>query len=150
MYSQQSRFTMVSKKKVKKLKHLLVKGIYYKLLNTSYIFTYNAWIYCKCDQFQGCRLEECERSYCFLCHVRVSYHSGRIKNLKKIADIINNYVEIKNDIQLCVNFDPLCENFWFYQYKTRWRNHFGICKWIYLKNYIGTFDIFCKILIEDF
>ena len=79
---------MISKKKVKKLKHLLVKGLYYKLLNTSYIFAYNAWIYCKCDQFQGCRPEECERSYCFICHVRVSYHSGRIKNLKKLQILL--------------------------------------------------------------
>ena len=82
MYSQQSRFTMVSKNKVKKL-NILVKGIYYKLLNSSYIFTYNAWIYCKCDQFQACRLGDGERSYCFICRVRVSYHSDRIENLKK-------------------------------------------------------------------
>ena len=99
---------MVSKKKVKKLKRLLVKSLYYKLLNTSYIFTYNAWIYCKYDEFQGCRPEDGERSYCFICRVLVSYHSGRIENLKKIADIINNYVGIKNHIQLCVNFDRLC------------------------------------------
>ena len=104
---------MISKKKIKKLKHLLVKGLYYKLLNTSYIFTYNAWIYCKCDQFQGCRPEDGERSYCFICHVRVSYHSGRIKNLKKVADIINNYVEIKNNIQLCVNLTHYVKTFGF-------------------------------------
>ena len=114
---------MVSKKKVKKLKHLLVKGIYYKLLNTSYIFTYNAWIYCKCYQFQGCRPEDCERSYCFICRVRVSYHSGRIENLKKITDI-NKYVEIKNDIQLCVDLDPLCENIWFYHYNSKLEKSF--------------------------
>ena len=108
--------------KVKKLKHLLIKSIYYKLLNTSYIFTYNAWNYCKCDQFQGCRLkpriklENGDRSYCFVCGIQVVYHSDKIKNLKKIADIINNYLELKNDIQLCVDFDPLCEHFCLYHY----------------------------------
>ena len=39
------------------LKHLALPGVYYKLLNTSYIFTYNRSRYCHCDQFQGCRDE---------------------------------------------------------------------------------------------
>ena len=113
---------MVSKK-VKKLRHLLVQGVYYKLLNISYIFTYNAWIYCKCDQFQGCRLIPANnfvkgvRSYCFICHVQVEYHSDTIENLKNIAEIINNYIGIKQSIQLCVDFDSLCENFCMYHYK---------------------------------
>ena len=36
-----------------KLKHLTLSGVYYKLLNISYLFTYNRWIYCQCDKFQG-------------------------------------------------------------------------------------------------
>ena len=116
-----------SRKKVKKLKHLVVnKNIYYKILNTSYIFTYSAWNYCKCNQFHGCRLvpriklENRDRSYGFVCHFSVDYHSDNIENLKKIADIFNNYTELKNDIQLCIDFDPLYENFWLYHYKTSW------------------------------
>ena len=116
-----------SRKKVKKLKHLVVnKNIYYKILNTSYIFTYSAWNYCKCNQSHGCRLapriklENRDRSYGFVCHISVDYHSDKIENLKKIADIFNNYTELKNDIQLCIDFDPLCENFWLYHYKTSW------------------------------
>ena len=60
----------------KKIK-TLVKSVYYKLLSTSYIFTYNAWNYCKCYQFQGCRfkprnsLESGERYYCYICRVGV-------------------------------------------------------------------------------
>ena len=83
------------KRKVRKLKHLVIQSIYYQLLNASNIFMYNVWTYCKCDKFQGCRLkprnrlENSDRSYCFICHVRVEYHADRIKNLKKIADIIN-------------------------------------------------------------
>ena len=137
-------------KKVRKLKHIVVKSIYYKLLNTSCTFTYNAWNYCKCDQFQGSRLapritlENGERSYCYICPVRVAYHSDRIENLKKIVDIINNFVEIKNDIQLCIDFDPLCENFWMHHYKTIWKDRFGICRWKYLKNFVDTYNIFLK------
>ena len=113
-----------SKKKVKILRKV----------NTSYIFTCNAWSYCKCDQFQGCRLTpriklgNRDRSYCLVCRIWVDYHSDKIENLKRIADITNNYVELKNDIQLCVGFDTLYENFWLYHYKTGWRDGFGICR----------------------
>ena len=134
-------------KKVKKLKHLLVKSVYYKLLNTSYIFTLNAWNYCRCDQFQGSRfkprnsLESSERYYCHICWVGVTYHSDRIENLIRIADIINNTLKMKKYIQLCIDFDPLCEIFWMYHYKISWKDRFGFCKWKYLKNYIDTYDI---------
>ena len=134
-------------KKVKKLKHLLVKRVYYKLLNTSYIFTLNAWNYCRCDQFQGCRfkprnsLESSERYYCYICHVGVTYHSDRIEKLIKIADIINNTLQMKKDIQLSIYFDPSCKNFRMYHYKASWKNRFGFCKWQYIKNYIDMCDI---------
>ena len=134
-------------KKVKKLKHLLVKSVYYKLLNTSYIFTLNAWDYCRCDQFQGRRfkprnlLESGERYYWYICRVEVTYHSDRIEKLTKIADIVNNTLEIKKDIQLCIDFDPSCENVGMYHYKTSWKDRFGFCKWKYLKNYIDSYDI---------
>ena len=135
------------KRKVQKLKHLVIQSIYYQLLNTSNIFTYNAWTYCKCDEFQGCRLkprnrlENGDRSYCFNRCVRVEYHADRIENLKKIADIINNFLKIKADIWLCIDFDPSCNNFWMYHYKTSWIDHFGECRWKYLKNYIDTYNI---------
>ena len=140
---------MVSKKKVKKLKHLLVKGIYYKLLNTSYIFTYNAWIYCKCYQFQGCRPEDCERSYCFICRVRVSYHSGRIENLKKLQILLIITLKLKMIFNYVVILTHYVKTFGFIITIASWRNRFVICKWKYLKDYIVTFDIFRKILIED-
>ena len=134
------------KRKVQKLKHLVIQSIYYQLLNTSNVFTYNAWTYCKCDEFQACRLkprirlENGDRSYCFICCVRVEYHADRIENLKKIADI-NNFLKIKIDIHLCVDFDPSCNNFSMYHYKTSWIDHFGECRRKYLKNYIDTYNI---------
>ena len=130
----------------KKIK-TLVKSVYYKLLNTSDIFTYNAWNYCKCDQFQGCRfkprnsLESGERYYCYVCRVGVRYHADKMENLTKIAEIITNILEMKEDIWLSIDFDPSCENFWLYHYKTSWQDHFGICKWKYLKSYIDTYKI---------
>ena len=125
-------------KKVRKLKHLVVKSVYYKLLNTSNIFTYNAWNYCKCDQFQGCRfkprnsLKSGERYYPYICRVGVGYHADKMENLTKIAEIINNILEMKEDIRLFIDFDPSCENFWLYHYKTSCQDCFGICKWKYL------------------
>ena len=112
------------KRKVRILKHVVIQSIYYQLLNTSNIFTYNAWTYCKCDEFQGCRLkprnrlENGDRSYCFICRVRVEYHAEKIENLKKIADIINTFLAIKTDIQLFLDYDESCNNFWMYHYKT--------------------------------
>ena len=92
----------------KKIK-TLVKSVYYKLLSTSYIFTYNAWNYCKCYQFQGCRfkprnsLESGERYYCYICRVGVWYHADKMENLTKIAETINNILEMKEDIWLSID-----------------------------------------------
>ena len=78
---------MVSRK-ICKLKHLALRSIYYRLLNTSCIFTYNRWGYCKCDQFQGSRLKPIhggllgEKNYCYVCPVGVTYDAGKIENLK--------------------------------------------------------------------
>ena len=90
---------MVSRK-IRKLKHLALRSIYYRLLNTSCIFTYNRWRYCKCDQFQGYRLKPIHGSllrdinYCFVCHVRVTYDAENIENLIKIADVTYNFCAI--------------------------------------------------------
>ena len=130
------------KRKVRKLKHLVIQSIYYQLLYTSNIFTYNAWTYCKCDEFQGCRLKDGDRSLCFICCVCVEYHADRIKNLKKISDIVNNFLTIKTDIQLGIDYDETCNNFWMYHYKTSSMDRFRFCTWQYLKNYIDTYTIY--------
>ena len=126
----------------RKLKHLTLKGIYYKLLNTSCIFTCNRSNNCSCDQFQGCWLKplwhtiDGKRNYCYVCRVGVTYNADRIQKLTKIADIFDNYREIKKDIQLCITFDPECDEFWMYHYRTSGKGRFGFCYWCYLKNYI--------------
>ena len=86
-------------------------------------------------QFQGCRfkprnsLENGQR-----------YHAGKMENLTKIAEIIN-VIEMKEATRLCIDFEPSCEKFWLYHYKTSCQDRFGICKWKYLKNYIDTYKI---------
>ena len=40
--------------KPRKLKNLALPSVYYRLLNTSYIFTYNSYLYCWFGKFQGC------------------------------------------------------------------------------------------------
>ena len=67
----------------RKLKHLALPSVYYKLLNTSYIFTYNRWRYCCCDQFQGCQSKAkngmiADRNYSYVCRVGVTYNQEKI------------------------------------------------------------------------
>ena len=127
-----------------KLKHLALKSIYYRLLNTSCIFTYNPQRYCRCDQFQGCRLKPIngllgDKNYCYACRVGVTYDAEKIENLIKIADV--NFHKIKEDIQLCIDFDSSCDKFWMYHYKKNWMTRFGHCEWTYLKNYVDDYMI---------
>ena len=99
------KFTMVSGK-ICKLKHLALRSIYCRLLNTSCIFTYNRWRNCRCDQSQGCQLKPIDggllgdKNYCFVCHVGVTYDAEKIENLIKIADVTYNFCAIKKDIQI--------------------------------------------------
>ena len=55
--------------------------------------------------------------------------------------MINNFLEIKTDIQLCIDFDTSCNNFLMYHYRTTWIDHFGEFRWRYLKNYIDMYTI---------
>ena len=116
--------------------------LYYKLLNTSYIFTYNRWRNCSCDQFQGCQLKSLwstlsgKRNYCFVCGVGVTYNTDKIQKLTKTADAFNNFCEIQKDIQLYVDFDPECDEFWLYDYRiTNKRREFNKTYWRYLHNF---------------
>ena len=49
---------------------------YHTLLNTSYIFTYNCWKYCWCNEFQSCRSKPVngiitDRNYCMFVALEV-------------------------------------------------------------------------------
>ena len=81
----------------RKLKHLALKSVYYRLLNTSYIFTNNSVLYFRCDEFQGCRTKPvngliADRNYCYVCRVKVTYDEEKTKSFKKIAFVCNNFL----------------------------------------------------------
>ena len=116
-----------------KLKHLVMKSIYYRLLNTSCIFTNSRWIYCRCDQFQGCQSKPVNGMLA---------DEERIKNLRKITNVYNNLLNIKEDIQLCIDYDSTCDKFGIYHFKTSYKPRFGDCKWCYLKNYLDEYNYF--------
>ena len=61
-----------------------------------------------------------DRNYCQICRAGVIYDEERIKNLRKITDVYNNFLNIKEDIQLCIDFDSTCDKFWMYHYKKSW------------------------------
>ena len=122
-----------------KLKYRSANNIFYRILNVSYIFTYNSWIYCECDKFQGCVTMDNEKCYCYISCVRITDHISKIKNLNKISDIINIYLELKEDLKKCIDFNRIIKTFWLYHYKTIRKDRFGLCKWIYLKDYFDSY-----------
>ena len=46
-----------------------------------------------------------DRNYCYVCRVGVTYDEEKIKNIKKISLIHNNFLELRKDIQLCIDFN---------------------------------------------
>ena len=130
-----------------KLKHTALREIYSQLLNTLLIFTYNSWNKCCCHEFQGCRLKPLhrrlsgERNYCFICRVRTTYNIDKIYKLKRITEKFNTYRQMKEDLQLCIDFG--CNNFWLYDYKTNGKRKFGETYGRCLKNFInsGYYDV---------
>ena len=127
--------------KPRKLKHLALSQIFYQLSNTSYIFTYNSFLYCCCHKFQGCHSKSvngmiADRSYCYVCWVKVTYDEEKIHKLKKITSVYNNFIELKQDFQLCIDFDPSCNNFWMYHYRRSCQTGMINFKREYFKNWI--------------
>ena len=104
----------------RKLKHVALEQTHYQLINTSLIFTYASWRYCNCYEFSGCRSKPLyrrltgKRNYCYICCIRVTYNIDKIYKIQKIGDIINIFWELKEDIQICIDFGY--EKFWFYHY----------------------------------
>ena len=104
----------------RKSKHLALEEIHYQLVNTSMIFTYASWSYCECDKFSGCRLKPrhrrltTERNYCFICRTRITFNIDRIYKINKIRYIINNFLDLKEHLQLRIDFGN--KIFWFYDF----------------------------------
>ena len=137
-----------------KLKHMALWQIYGEPINTCLIFTCNGLKKCCCDQFQFCRMKPLalwlngERNYCFVCRVRVAYDINKIYKITKITEIINTYLQIKEDLQLCINFS--CENFWLYCFQANLeikKKKFSKTYSQYLKKF--TIDGNCKICVSD-
>ena len=102
--------------KQRKLKYLAFPSVYYRLLNTSYVFRYNSILYCRCDKFQGCRTKPINgmitnRNYFYVSRVKVTYDEEKIINLRRIASVHYNFIEIKKDIQLCIDYDQVVRIF---------------------------------------
>ena len=124
----------------KKLKHLALKEIHYQLINTSLILTCTTFNHCRCYEFSGCRLKpryrrlSGERIYCLTCQLRIIYNIDKIYKIKKIPVIFNTYIELRNDLQQCL--DQGYKKFWFYNYKTLGKRRFYT---VYNKHFKGFF-----------
>ena len=61
----------------------------------------------------------------------------KISNLRKIAPVHYNFIEIKKDIQLCIDYDPSCKDFWMYHYRRTVKRGFRMTiyfQWEYLSS----------------
>ena len=104
-------------KRVRKLKIIAARKIYYYALNLAYIFHFSSWYYCLCKKFQVCADFYGEELYCFICRFKMEYNPRDIEessDSKKIEDV---YLAMKKDIKRCIQFDPSIDNFWLYHFK---------------------------------
>ena len=83
-------------------------------------------IYCSCQKFQGCSLQNGVKFFCYICKFRLDYHP------EEMHKIINP--KKKKDIKNCVNFDPSIDEFWLYDFKFNWKDYNGTQHSCYLKN----------------
>ena len=123
-----------------KLKHLALMEIYYQLINTSLILTYNSFNHCNCYKFSGCRMKPLhrrlhrERNCCYICQLQVNYNIDKIYKIARISGIYNAYVLLKDDLQQCL--DQGYEKFWFYNYHILGKRKFDTVYDKYLKGFI--------------
>ena len=80
-----------------------------------------------------------DRNYYYFCRVGVTYNEEKIKNIKKMSLIHNYFLENKKDIQLCIDFNLVCDKFYMYHYKKSYIMRLGNCKWRYLNSYINEY-----------
>ena len=52
-----------------------------------------------------------DRNYCYVWRVGITYNEEKINSIRKVSLIHNTYLEIKKDIQLCIDFYPIAMNF---------------------------------------
>ena len=77
-----------------------------------------------------------DRNYFYVCLVKVTYNEEKVKSLKKMAIIHNNFLEIKKHMQLCIDFDPSCQVFCIYHYRKTSETGLRNFKWQYLYSWI--------------
>ena len=105
-----------------KLKHLALMEIYYQLINTSLILTYNSFNHCNCYKFSRCRIKPFrrrlheERNYCYICQLKINFDRDKIYKINKISDVFNTYILPNDELQQCLHQGY--EKFWFYKYNT--------------------------------
>ena len=86
----------------------------------------------------GCRTKPvngliADRNYYYVCRFSGTYDEEKIKNLQNITFIYNYFLEIKEDIQLFIDFNPSSKDFWMYHYRKTLVTGFGKFKWEYLE-----------------
>ena len=112
--------TFVICQTARKLKDLALEEIHYQLVNTNTIFTYASWSYWECDKFSGCRVKPrhrrltAEKNYSFISRTRITFNIDKIYRKNDIQNIINTFLNLKEHLQLCIDFGH--EIFWFYDY----------------------------------
>ena len=133
---------------VQRLKHIALKEIHYQLLKTCLIISSQAYCYCVCWKYAGCRSRPSHddllgaRNYCKMCQIKKIYNMDRMYNLKTIQQTWKLYVELKKDLQEFIVVTTH-RNFWLKYYSRQYRNK---TKKMQLKNYIKESYIYLCFL----
>ena len=89
---------------VNKLKHIALKEIHYRLLNTVLIIHTEAKEYCHCYAFSGCRQKPHfqnlagARNYCYICRLICEYLPNRVERLRSIQETWQLYLKLNEDL----------------------------------------------------
>ena len=97
------------------------KQVYYNCINASINFTNNGYWYCY--KFQGCRKQNGQRSYCYVCRVLETYCQ---QDFEKVKDNPINLIKLAlaffEAVHLCQDFNKTIDYFWVCDYEYTWRD----------------------------
>ena len=105
------------------LLYLASKQVYYNCINASINFTNSRYWYCTCYKFQGCRKQNSQQSYCYICGILGTYCQQDFEKAKNNPNKLLTFrLLFLKEVHLCQDFDKTIDYFWMCDYEYTWRD----------------------------